>query len=97
MTDPCEVQVGTGKLYRFGYNQFLTEVKYHVFEHPAATNWWGELVPMQSVSLNEGELFALEFEDHRRSQCHLQKKVNRAVSGFPPRYVYHVTGFSAIE
>ena len=38
----------------------------------------------------------IEFEGNRWSKCHLKKKVNRAVSGLPSRYVYHVTGFSPI-
>jgi hypothetical protein len=86
-----------GKLYRIGDDRLLTEVRYQIFEHPAASNWWGELVPMDFVELKEGELFSIEFEDRRRSRCHLKKKVNRAVSGIPPRYVYHVTGFSPME
>jgi hypothetical protein len=86
-----------GKLYHLNDYRLLTEVKYQIFEHPAASNWWGELVPVDFVDLKEGELFAIEFEDQRRSRCHLKKKVNHAVSGIPPRYVYHVTGFSPIE
>ncbi len=86
-----------GKLYKLGDSEFVTDVNYHVFEHPAAANWWGELTLVDYVSLNEGEMFEIEFEDRRKSKCHLKKKVNRAVSGFPSRYIYHVTGFSPIE
>ncbi len=85
-----------GKLYRLGDSEFVAEVNYHVFEHPAATNWWGELTLVNYVPISEGDMFEIEFEDRRRSTCHLKKKVNRAVSGFPPRYIYHVTGFSPI-
>ena len=89
--------MSTGKLYRFSDNQFVTDVNYQLFEHPAAINWWGELTLVDYVRLDEGDLFAIEFEDNRKSRCHLKKKVNRAVSGFPSRYVYHVTGFSSVE
>ncbi|HEY50353.1 MAG TPA: hypothetical protein G4O20_00905 [Dehalococcoidia bacterium] len=85
-----------GKLYKLGDSEFVADVTYHVFQHPAATNWWGELTLAEYVPLDEGDMFEIEFEDKRRSRCHLKKKVNRAVSGFPPRYIYHVTGFSPI-
>ena len=86
-----------GKLYRLNDGQFLANIKYQVFHHPAATNWWGELTLIDYVPLDEGGRFIIEFEDKRKSKCYLKKIVNRAVSGIPPRYVYHVTGFSPIE
>ncbi|MFC1916032.1 hypothetical protein ACFLW4_04980 [Chloroflexota bacterium] len=88
--------MGTGKLYRFNDNQFVTDVSYQLFHHTAATNWWGELTLVDYVLLNEGDRFIIELEDKRKSDCHLKKKVNRAVSGFPSRYIYHVTGFSPL-
>ena len=86
-----------GKLYRLNDGQFLANIKYQVFHHPAATNWWGELTLIDYVPLDEGGRFIIEFEDKRKSKCYLKKIVNRAVSGIPPRYVYHITGFSPIE
>ena len=86
-----------GKLYRLQDGQFLANIKYQLFQHPAATNWWGELVLIDYVPLDEGDRFIIELEDKRKSKCHIKKIVNRAVSGIPPRYVYHVTGFSPIE
>ena len=86
-----------GKLYRLDDDQFVANIKYRLFRHPAATNWWGELSLIDYVPLNEGDRFIIELEDKRKSKCHLKKMVNRAVSGIPPRYVYHVTGFSPIE
>ena len=89
--------MGIGKLYRFGDNQFVSNVNYQIFEHPAATNWWGELTLVDYVRLDEGGMFIIELGDKRKNKCHLKKRVNRAVSGIPPRYVYHVTGFSQID
>jgi len=89
--------VGVGKLYRLNDGQFLANINYKLFYHPAATNWWGELTFIDYVPVDEGNRFIIELEDKRKSKCHLKKIVNRAVSGIPPRYVYHVTGFSAIK
>jgi len=89
--------VSRGKLYRINDGQFIADVNYKLLQHPAATNWWGELTPLDYVPLNEGDRFVIELEDKRKSKCHLKKMVNRAVSGIPPRYTYHVTGFSPIK
>ena len=86
-----------GKLYRLNDGQFLANINYHVFRDPVATNWWGELTLIDYVPVDEGDRFIIELEDKRKSRCHLKKITNRAVSGIPPRYVYHVTGFSPIE
>ena len=86
-----------GKLYRLSDNQFMAYVNYKLFYHPAATNWWGELTLVDYVRLDEGDRFIIELEDKRKSKCHLKKRVNVAVKGIPPRYVYHVTGFSPLE
>ena len=86
-----------GKLYRLSDNEFIANINYQMFHDPEATNWWGELTLVDYARLNEGDTFIVELEDKRKSKCHLKKRVNRAVSGFPPRYTYHVTGFSAIE
>jgi hypothetical protein len=91
------IEVDVGKLYRVSDNQFIANVNYQLFRHPAANNWWGELTLANSGRLNEGERFIIEFKDKRKSQCLLKKKVNRAVSGFPSRYIYHVTGVGPIE
>ena len=86
-----------GKLYRLDDGKFVASVNYKLLRHPAATNWWGELTLIDNVRLSEGDIFIIELEDKRKSKCHLKKLVNRAVSGIPPRYTYHVTGFSPIE
>ena len=89
--------MGRGKLYSLYDSQFVADVNYQLFNDPAANNWWGELTPVDNIKLNEGDLFILELEDKRKSQCNLKKRVNRAVSGIPPRYVYHFTGTSPLE
>ncbi len=89
--------MGTGKLYRFSDDQFVANVDYQLFHHEAATNWWGELSLIDSVRLSEGDNYVIELEDKRKSRCYLKKRVNRAVSGVPPHYIYHVTGSSPFE
>ncbi len=86
-----------GKLYRLSDDQFVAYVNYRLLHHDGTANWWGELTLIDNVSLNEEERFIIELEDERKSQCHLKKRVNRAVSGLPPRWMYHVTGNSPIE
>ena len=89
--------MGTGKLYKYANDQFIANIDYKLFHHEAATNWWGEISLTNSVPLEEGDRYIIELEDKRRSKCYLKKRVNRAVSGVPPCYVYHVTGFSPFE
>lgn len=86
-----------GKLYRFGDNQFIARINYQLFQHEAAKNWWGELTLSDHASLDEGDVFVIELEDKRKSQCQIKKMVNRVVRGIPPRYTYHVTGIGLIE
>ncbi len=86
-----------GKLYRISDGQFIAHVNYRMLNHDAATNWWGELTLTDYISLNEGDMFIIELKDKRKGKCYLKKMVNRAVSGFPSRYTYHVTGFSPFE
>jgi hypothetical protein len=86
-----------GKLYRNNDNQFVADVNYQLFQYEAAKNLWGELTFSDRALLNEGDVFVMELEDKSKIKCRLQKRVNRAVTGIPPRYVYRVTGISAIE
>ena len=86
-----------GKLYRLNDGQFVVNINYRLFHHPAATNWWGELTPIDYVPLDEGDRFIIELEDKRRGQCNLKKMINRAVNGIPPRWVYRITGTSPLE
>lgn len=85
-----------GKLYRLSDNQFVTEVNYQ-FHDESATSWWGELTLTDYLRISEHDGYMIELEDSRKGKCRLRKRVNRAVSGVPPRYVYQFTGTSALE
>jgi hypothetical protein len=49
------------------------------------------------VRIKDGSGYILELEDGRRGRCSLKKRVNRAVTSLPPRYVYHFTGNTKFE
>lgn len=85
-----------GRLYRQSDNQFVAEVNYQ-FQDESATSWWGELTLTDYVRINESDWYVIELEDMRKGNCRLRKRVNRAVSGVPPRYIYRFTGISALE
>jgi hypothetical protein len=44
------------------------------------------------MRIKDGSGYLLELDDGRRSKCALKKRVNRAVTSLPPRYVYHFSG-----
>ena len=80
-----------GKLYSFNDEQFVTDVNYQLqIEGP--TNLWGELIPMEYGHISDGGSYTIELEDNRKIKCNLRKRVNVAVTGIPPRYVYHFVG-----
>ena len=85
-----------GKLYTLSDNQFLTDVNYK-FHDVSATSWWGELTLTDYLRINENDGYIIEIDDTRRGNCRLRKRVNRAVSGVPPRYVYQFNGTSALK
>lgn len=85
-----------GKLYRFNDNAFITEVNYQ-FQNDSETSWWGELTLTDYTRISDSEGYVIELEDKRRGNCRLRKRVNRAVSGVPPRYIYRFTGTSTLE
>ena len=86
----------TGKLYRQIDNVFISHVHYK-FHNGTPTNWWGELIMTDHVKIGDELACILELEDKRRGNCRIKKRVNRAVTGVPPRYVYHFTGTSLLE
>ena len=85
-----------GSLYKFSDSEFIGSVNYRL-SHENKTNWWGELTLEDYVRLDDGDGYIIELEDKRMSQCRLKRIVNRAVSGIPPRWVYHITGTSPLE
>jgi len=88
--------MATGKLYRLIDSTLIGDVNYRFFsEEP--TNWWGELILTRHISMGDEAGCIIEFENKRKGKCRLRKKVNHAVTGVPPRYVYHFTGTSLLE
>ena len=85
-----------GSLYKLSDSEFIGSVNYQLL-HENETNWWGELTLEDYVRLDDGDGYIIELEDKRMSQCHLKRIVNRAVSGIPPRWIYHITGTSPLE
>ncbi len=85
-----------GRLYTISDNKLVAKVNYRLHDE-AAANWWGELTLIDYIRLNEREGYIIKLEDKRKGRCHLKKRVNRAVSGVPPRYIYTFTGTSPLE
>ena len=76
-----------GKLYDSNDEQFLVSVNYQLYDK-SPNNFWGELTLDEYRTIDSGRGYTIELEDKRKYQCYLQKRVNRAVSGVPPRYIY---------
>jgi len=85
-----------GKLYSSNDEQFMVSVDYQL-QSEAPRNWWGELVPMEVVRISDRGDYTIELEDNRKCRCYLQKRVNRATIGIPPRYVYKFSGIDILE
>ncbi len=85
-----------GKLYRVNDNAFITEVNYK-FQDESETGWWGELTLTDYKRINDNDIHIIELADMRRGRCRLKKRVNRAVSGIPPRYVDQFTSMGAFK
>ena len=85
-----------GSLYKLSDSEFIGSVNYQLL-HEGEIDWWGELTLEDPVRLDDGDGYIIELEDKRMSQCRLKRIVNRAVSGIPPRWVYHITGTSPLE
>ena len=83
--------MGTGKLYRSSDGKFLTKVNYQ-FQQEEDHDWWGELMLVDYIRIEDGGHYVLELEDRRKGKCVLKKRVNRAVTSLPPRYIYRFSG-----
>ena len=88
--------MGTGKLYSSNNEQFVVDVDYQL-QHETPTNWWGELIFVNYMRINDSASYIIELEDKRKGRCYLKKRVNRAVTGVPPRYIYHFAGTGPLE
>ena len=88
--------MATGKLYQSSDEKLLSEVNYQ-FQHESLRGWWGELILLEYMRIKDGSGYILELEDQRRGRCSLNKRVNRAVSGVPPRYMYHFAGTGPLK
>ena len=88
--------MSTGKLFMSDGEQLLAEINYQ-FQNEEPSGWWGELSCITYTRLEDGDNYIIEMEDQRRGRCYLKKRVNRAVSGVPPRYIYRFTGSSLLE
>ena len=85
-----------GKLYQSLNDEFIAEVNYQ-FQHEESQRWWGELTLVEYVRVKDGSGYVIELEDGRKSRCSLKKRVNRAVTSLPPRYVYHFSDTTKFE
>lgn len=81
----------TGRLYNSYNEELIANVSYQ-FQHEEEHRWWGELTLIEYRKIKDGGGYTIELEDGRRNHCVLKKRVNRAVTSLPPRYVYHFSG-----
>jgi hypothetical protein len=88
--------VPTGRLYNSMTEELIAAVSYN-FQHEEDNRWWGELTLIEYKQIKDGGGYLIELEDGRRSRCALKKRVNRAVTSLPPRYVYHFSGSDKFE
>jgi len=88
--------VATGRLYQSRDEKLIAGVNYQ-FQHESEHRWWGELTLVDYVRIKDGSGYILELEDGRRGKCNLKKRVNRAVTSLPPRYVYHFSGSGKLD
>ena len=85
-----------GKLYRSDDEQFIANVNYQL-QVASEAKWWGELTLIEYIRIADGDAYVIELEDNRKGRCYLKKRVNRAVSGIPPRYIYHFNGTTPLK
>ena len=88
--------MSTGRLYQSIDGKLIGEVNY-CFQHEDEHSWWGELTLVDYVRIKDGGGYVIELEDRRRARTALKKRVNRAVTSLPPRYVYHFSGSGKFE
>jgi hypothetical protein len=87
--------VPTGKIYNCVNNELIANINYS-FQHEEDHQWWGELTTIEYKQVKDGP-YLIELEDGKKSRCALKKRVNRAVTSLPPRYVFHFSGSGTFE
>ena len=94
-----QINRGRGKLYEDSGEQFVVDIKYQVSEELASepVRWWGEFSLTEYIKVADDDRYIIELEDGRKGKCFVKKRVNRAVSGVPPRYIYHFKGLDSLE
>lgn len=86
----------TGKLYNSLNNELIANINYN-FQHEDEHQWWGELTTVEYKQIKDGSGYVIETQDGKKARCSLKKRVNRAVTSLPPRYVFHFSGSSKFE
>ena len=89
--------MSTGKLYNSSDEAYLVDVNYQFQNDASQVRWWGELTLVDYMRIKDGPGYILELDDGRKAKCSLKKRVNRAVTSLPPRYVYHFSGAGNFE
>lgn len=94
-----KINRGRGKLYRDNSQQFVADIKYQVSEDldVEPVRWGGEFSLTEYIKVGDDDRYIIELEDGRKGKCFVKKRVNRAVSGVPPRYIYHFKGLDSLE
>jgi hypothetical protein len=88
--------VSIGRLYEAINDKYIGEVNYN-FQHEDPHSWWGEFTLVDYTHIKDGGGYIIQLEDGRHARCAIKKRVNRAVTSLPPRYVYHFSGSCAFE
>ena len=76
--------------------EFIANISYQ-FQHEEDHGWWGEMTLIEYKQIKDGAGYMIELEDGRQSRCVLKKRVNRAVTSLPPRYVFRFSGSGKFE
>lgn len=85
-----------GKLFDPFSGELIGDVDYQL-KGESDTGWWGELVFTEFKRIGDTGSYLIELDDSRRGKCYLKKRVNRAVTGVPPRYIYHFAGTGPLD
>ena len=85
-----------GKLYGLGSEQFVVDIDYEL-HGKSVMDWWGEFILVEYRHLRDDGGYTIELEDGRKGRCSIQRRINRAVTGVPPRYRYYFRGSERLK